>query len=490
MLLIQIRDLETEFARRRYLQEPDAWVEEALGEFLWSLQKKIARSIVAHRRTAVPSCHESGKSFLAARIAAWWLTNHPPGDAMVVTSAPTGKQVRAILWREIGRAHAKGKLPGRTNQTEWHMTMPAGNEELVGFGQKPDDMDPAAFQGIHAKFVLVIFDEACGMPELLWEAADTLIANDNSRILAIGNPDDPDTEFHKICMPGSGWNVIPIDAFKTPNFTGENVPSYIRPLLIGRMWVEEKRRKWGETNPLWLAKVRGQFPILTTDGLIPMRWIRTAQIKEYQPIPGDENVIGTDVGGGGDKNISCHRHGERFRIIRRDQEPDTMVSLGNLIADMETYGAERAQVDYIGIGKGMVDRAKEQRLPIVGVNVSMMSNEEAQRQEKKKGKRDDASTSTYANLRAEGYWRLRERFQDGRADIDPDDDDLAAQLVALKYKRNSRGQIVIVSKDELKRELHRSPDEADACMLSDIVVRDRKRKRRGGTWGRKASHAA
>jgi hypothetical protein len=47
----------------------------------------------------------------AARIAAWWLDVHPPGEAFVVSTAPTFSQVRAILWREIGRAHRKGGLP-------------------------------------------------------------------------------------------------------------------------------------------------------------------------------------------------------------------------------------------------------------------------------------------------------------------------------------------------------------------------------------------
>ena len=446
--------IQSEKKRRLHRSDPVAWVSERLHEFTWSKQRTILESVRDNRRTAVHSCHESGKSWLAARIAAWWLDTHPIGEAFVVTSAPTGRQVRAILWKEIARAHAKG-LPGRMNQTEWYMPTANGKEELVALGLKPSAYDPAAFQGIHARYVLVIFDEACGIPggsgdnpHSLWEAADSLIANEESRFLAIGNPDDPGAEFAEVCKPGSGWNVISIDALETPNFTGEYVPPRLRELLVGKTWVEEKRRKWGESNPMWIAKVRGQFPAISTDGLIPLSWVRAAQLRVLTPT--EPNELGVDVGGGGDKNVVAHRRGPFVRVIRRDQVADTMVSCGNLINDLRKTLATVAKIDEIGIGRGLVDRGKELRLPFKGVNVGKEPKDKEQ----------------YANIRAEGYWALRERFQDGQIDIDPQDDDLAAQLVDLKFKRSSSGKILIESKEEIKRRGHGSPDEADAVMLA------------------------
>jgi hypothetical protein len=82
-------------------RDPVGWVEGRLGEFLWRKQREIAASVRDNRRTAVKSCHNAGKSFLASRIAAWWLDTHPPGEAFVVSTAPTYKQVHAILWEEI-----------------------------------------------------------------------------------------------------------------------------------------------------------------------------------------------------------------------------------------------------------------------------------------------------------------------------------------------------------------------------------------------------
>lgn len=447
------------------LRDPVWWVDHRLGEFVWSRQREILESVRDHRRTAVHSCHNTGKSWVAARIAAWWIECHDPGEAFVVTTAPTGRQVRAILWREIGRAHVAGRLAGRTNQTEWWMIMPAGNEEMVAFGQKPADLDPGAFQGIHQRYVLVILDEACGIPETIWDAADTLIANENSRMLAIGNPDDPNSEFADVCSPGSGWNVMGIGYQDTPNFSGERVPDRLRHELIGPTWVEEKRVKWGEDNPMFVAKVLGLFPEITTSGLIPMGWVRAAQELDLRPSQPVE--LGVDVGGGGDRSVISVRRGPVVRVLVRDTNPDTMQTCGNVIAALRETKASVAKVDEIGIGRGVVDRAKEQKHPVVGVNVGQSA----------------LDPEAYANLRAEGYWGLRTRFQDGTIDIDPEDDDLAAQLVDLKFKRTSAGKIQIESKDELLRRGKPSPDEADSVMLAFIVPEAPRPKARA-TWGR------
>lgn len=87
-----------------YLDEPVGWVSSTTGEFMWSRQREIAQSVHDNRYTAVKSCHGSGKSFTAARVCAWWLSIHAPGEAFVVTTAPTYNQVHAMRWREIGGA--------------------------------------------------------------------------------------------------------------------------------------------------------------------------------------------------------------------------------------------------------------------------------------------------------------------------------------------------------------------------------------------------
>lgn len=457
-------DIAAEVDRRRWLREPDDWIEERLGEEAWSLQKEIMRSVVNNRYTAVPSCFGSGKSWIAARLAAYWIDVHPPGEAFVVSTARSGKQVKAILWRELHRAHSAGKLPGRLNQTEWWLEID-GREEIVAFGMKPDDLDPTAFQGIHARYVLVIIDEAAGVSKTLCEAASSLIVNDDSRLLMIGNPEDVGSEFAEACKPGSGWNVIQIKAWDTPNFSGELIPFDTSQKLISQTWVEEKRKKWGEDSPYFAAKVNAEFPETQENGLFPISKIRDAQERTLRTKA--PTVLGVDVGAGGDKNTQALRQGPRVRIIHRDNNPNTMESCGVVIANMKKTGATEAKIDMIGIGRGMVERGQEQGKAFVGVNFGQGAEDE----------------EAFANLRAEAYWGVRELLIAGELDIDPDDEDLAAQMAGIRYKRTSAGKIQIESKQEFKKRLKvQSPDEMDSVVLAYCKVPEVKTKQTGALW--------
>ena len=468
--LLELEAVEQEHKRRLWRGSLSTWARERLGESIWSKQVEILDSVSKNRKTAVQSCHEIGKSYTAALVVVGWLDIWPAGEAFVVTSAPTGGQVKAILWREIGKAHSRGGLKGRVNQTEYYLDLPDGRETLVAFGKKPDDYSPTAFQGIHARRVLYVFDEACGMPEALWEAADSLIANDLGKALAIGNPDDPTSEFRKICRPGSEWNVIKIGAFDTPNFTGEPLPQEIKDQLIGPTYVEEKRKKWAPTwrwtpdrsrvippegadpqatNPLWQSKVLGLFPEkLEAGNLIPVSWVEAAQNRELSPDGAHD--LGVDVGAGGDESTIAERRGARIRIIFQSRNPNTMETCGSVIEKLNVTGAQQAKVDSIGIGKGILDRGLELEQPFVGINVGSKPSDEEH----------------FVNLRAELWWNVRSLFESGQIDIDPLDDDLAGELCEIRYKRLSNGKIQIESKQDMKARGVPSPNRADALMLS------------------------
>ena len=254
----------------RYQEDPIGWIQAKTHEYLWSKQREILESIRDNRYTAVMSCHDSGKSFIASRAMGWWGDVHPPMEAFVVSTAPTWPQVKTILWRELMRAHTKGGLPGRiTLDCHWRLGK-RHDSEIIGYGRKPADHDASGFQGIHQKYVLAVIDEAGGVPKVLFDAVDTIVTNKHCRVLAIGNPDDPSSYFREICMNEKlGWNVIRIDGLETPNFTDEYVPDELRHLLLSKEWVEERKARWGEESPLYASKVRGTFPDTSDDALIP-----------------------------------------------------------------------------------------------------------------------------------------------------------------------------------------------------------------------------
>jgi hypothetical protein len=457
-----------------YRNDPVGWVRDKLGEHLWSKQRVIAESVRDHRYTAVASCHDAGKSFVASRIVAWWLDVHPLGDAFAVTTAPTAPQVSAILWREIRRAHRKGNLRGHITQgnvPEWKMA----DGEQIGYGRKPADEDQAAFQGIHARYTLIVIDEACGVPRNLFDAVDALATNINARVLAIGNPDDPSSHFAKVCAPGSGWNVITIDGLDTPNMTAEaigehpelavlfdrlelapsteHIPDDLRPMLLSPMWITERILRWGVDSPIFTAKVRGQFPDIGEDVLITPAMIRAAQERSL-PV-GLPRILGVDVARfGSDRTIIALRSGPVARIIGDYTKLATTETTGHVIAAKRETLAGEIRVDGVGVGGGVVDQLVE-----AGHDVSDMQAGAAA-----------LDSEHYLNARAEWYWALRQRFEAGDMDIDEADDQLAAQLGAMKYRYTARGQVQIESKDEMRKRGLPSPDRADAVMLTAAMT--------------------
>lgn len=439
----------------QYRDDPIGFVENGLLGFLWSKQKEICLSVRDNRRTAVQACHDVGKTALAARIGAWWLSVWEPGEAFLVTLAPTGHQVKALLWRELNRVHSAGSLPGRMNMTEWWI-----DSEMVGFGRSPADTDPTAIQGIHARRVLVINDEACGIGKALWDAEDSLIANDDSRILAIGNPDDPNTEFATVCKPGSGWNTIKVNAFSSPNFTDEPVPDWLKPLLISRTWVEEKRKSWGEESPLWKSKVEGEFPEQSTDSLVPLQALTAALTADIEP--GEPNELGVDVARfGDDSSVIFHRRGAVAQRISKENKRDLMHLSGVVVNAIRETGATRVKIDDIGLGGGLTDRLRELKtegkiaaqVEIVPINVG-------------EAPATNLMDERFRNLRAELNWGMRTRFVDGKIKLLGDCDNLLSQAGQIKYKYTSAGEIQIEAKAEMKKRTKgASPDDWDALVL-------------------------
>lgn len=463
--------------RNRYNNDPPLWTEEKAKGVVWSIPRKIMMSVVENRRTAVPSAHDIGKSWLAARVAVWWIDSHPPGTAFVVTTAPSSKQVKAVLWKEIRRAWVSANLGGRLNQTEWWL-----NNELIAMGRKPSDYDPTAFQGIHAKYVLVIIDEGCGVPENIYLAANSLIANEFSRILVIGNPDDPDSHFAKICQPESGWNVIHVSAFDTPNFTGEEVPQEVKDVLVSHIYVDEMKNDVGEDSAVYISKVLGQFPENKADGVIPLSFIRQCQDEdEYENRSPSECVpieIGMDVGAGGDETSLRVRYGKFVGEFVEAKTPHPLDAFYVAVRFIMKHHASRIKIDTIGIGWGLIglleqavmrsragtngqlgyeDEATGEWiniawLEIVPVNVGIRATD----------------PEKFPRLRDQMWWEIgRLLSQDRGWNLYGLDDVTIGQLTAPTWHVDTANRHKVESKqDTMKRTNRPSPNRADALLLA------------------------
>jgi hypothetical protein len=451
--------------------DPVAWVRDELDEHTWSGQRRVMRAVVEHRDVAVQSCHGIGKSYTAARLAAWWIAAHPIGEAKVVTTAPSGHQVRTILWGELARAHRRGGLPGsisRGQVPEWTI-----DGEIVGFGRKPQDYTSAEqartqFQGIHARYLLVILDEAGGVPEWLWDATTSLVTNEGARRLAIGNPDDPTTRFERVCRPGSGWHVEQIGYADTPNFTGERVPEQLRESLIGQAYVDTAEREWGTSSPLYTSKVLGLFPDVSDDVVVTPRMIREAHARS---LPGlGRGRFGMDVARFGADETCIYRNRDGVirladlpaPLILENGAPDELAGKPAAWRGADTdLSRQRAQalldarphvpmsIDVVGLGAGVYDPLRAKGYPVEPFSGGEAAHEALR----------------FVNRRTEAWWALREGMEQGLIDLEEDDEVLAAQLQGPRWKLDTaQRRIRLETKEEMAKRGVPSPDRADAVV--------------------------
>ncbi|HWI69955.1 MAG TPA: hypothetical protein VNS88_16560 [Nitrospiraceae bacterium] len=455
--------LESRKASQRWLRNPTGWLINNTTSRFWSKQKEIANAVVRYPRVSVRSAHDTGKSFTAAQMTAWWLSVHPLGSAFVVTTAPTAPQVEVILWREIGKVKRSANLPGRItsgNIPKWK----TASEEIIAYGRKPADLKNAteaaqAFQGIHARYILVIMDEACGIPEWLWNAVETIATNKFARVLAIGNPDVPETPFEKTHLPTSRWKSLKISAFDTPAFTGEDVPVALLTDLVSPDWVDARKQEWGEQSPLYMSKVLAEFPEVSEETLIHPRLIQMAQFADRsKEALDDPGRFGLDIARSANKNENaCYRNrAGHLRLEFANYEANTMRTAGRAVRLLNRTGGNVPMVvDTVGVGGGVHDRLKEQGFPVQAFVASEAPT-------------TPTNKKRFVNRRSEQWWNFRKQFEQGMIDLPSTEEDakLISQLMSIRYIIRSDGKILVEPKEDMEDRGLPSPDRADAAMMA------------------------
>jgi len=449
----------------------DYFFVDILGVELWKIEKEIIGSIRDNRKTAVRSCHSSGKTFTLSRAALWFLYAFPP--AVVIDTAPTDRQVRNQFWREFRLAHQKAHMPlgGELLKTQFNL---AEDWYAFGFSTRETTGDTVAdkFQGFHGKNILIIVDEASGVSESIFEAIDGSMSSGLTvRLVYIGNPTRRDGSFANAFSDPS-FKHIHISAFDTPNFFQNGILSVddlieekvkqakiIMPGLASPDWALDMKRKYTVDSDVFRVRVLGNFPTKSSDTLIGIDLVELASNRQLPELKTDEEkeewaavpeIIGVDVARYGDDNtVIVYRKGNYAKVLDKMQGQNTMATAGMVRRLLLEYPKARAQIDIIGIGSGVYDRLAEQSdiaHRVAGVNVAQAADDK----------------ELYKNIRAEGWDMAKDWLK--TAVLEPDED--WYQLTKPKYKIISSGQMQLESKDDLKKRKINSPDVADALVLT------------------------
>lgn len=460
-------------ATHQYPDSTRAFVTETLGDHLWSKQEEICDALDAHRFVAARSAHACGKSHVAARVAEAFLHRHE--RSIVVTTAPTNRQVKNVLWRYINAVYGrnKDKLLGRCLQMSHEI---AADWYAIGFKGSNDNTD--ALQGFHATRLLLIVDEAAGVPEPVFDAADAILTGAGASCLLIGNPTSASGTFRRAFHQDRDlWHGITISAYDSPNFTafgitrddmlsgawvdkvaGRPMPY---PALIDPHWVARQIRRHGADSPFVISRVDAEFADDAGDTLIPLALIERADAAagELVAAEGTRYEAGLDVARFGDDESSLTlRRGPEVHWQHSWSKASTTETTARTIHELTRYrigpGDVTIKVDATGIGAGVADELREQGWDAVDVVFGAKSSDREK----------------WPNLRHELWWQLRDRFHDGR--IAPVagaalDEVAMAQASDVKVKYDTRHTMPLIeSKDEAKRRGVKSPDRAESWVLA------------------------
>jgi len=427
---------------------PRKWQREVLRDIAAHIKKQQGLVDFETLRQAVSSGRGIGKSALVSWLTIWMLSTRIGSTTII--SANSESQLRAVTWAEITKwlamsinSHWFEVSATKLAPASWltqlvEKDLRKGTRYWGVEGRLWSAENPDAYAGVHNfDGVLVIFDEASGIDDSIWAVtAGFFTENTPNRLwLAFSNPRRNTGYFYE-CFNSKRdfWTNKVVDA-RTVEGTDKAVYQNI---------IDE----YGPDSSQAHVEVYGQFPSEGNDQFIPANIVDEAMAREKYKDQTAPTIIGVDPARfGADATVIVVRQGRDIVRIDRHRGDDTMTVVGYIIEAIEEWKPDMVVIDEGGLGAGIVDRLKEQRFKIKGVNFGNKS----------------VNPIMYGNKRAEMWGKMKEWLR--TASI-PKDRFLKTDLISPMMKPDSRGTIFLESKKEMKSRGLASPDAADALAVT------------------------
>lgn len=393
---------------------------------------------------AVRSGHGVGKSALVCWMIIWAVSTRE--DTKGVVTANTEKQLRLKLWAELSKwarlfigdrffkvTATSIQAVDATREREWRIDAIPWSED-----------NPEAFAGLHnyGKRILVIFDEASGIVDKIWETMAGVMNEADTEIFwfAFGNPTRNTGRFRECFNPegqGQFWQTYHVDS-REVSFTNKDR-------------IEREIKLWGVDTDYIKVRWLGEFPVAGTSQLISSELVRLAQQREASCQPWEPLILALDVARfGNNASVAVLRRGKDARSIAAIRWRGlSTVELGSAVANLiASHDPDMVFIDEGGVGGGVIDFVRHLGHSVVGVNFGStalipLGGEKA------------------ANKRAEMYLSLRHWLREGGAI--PADEDLFRELISIEYGHKRSDESILLTP---KADLEDSPDWSDALAMT------------------------
>jgi len=402
-------------------------------------------NLIEHHFIAISAGSGVGKTVWLALLLCWFLGTKP--FSKVPCTAPSQHQLNDLLWGEAHKWISRSPfLGGMFDWTQTKIAVKKYEPQWFAVARtarvSPNGAVAEGLQGFHAEEnLLYIIDEASGVPDEIFPAVEGALTGKNAYAVLCANPTR---------LSGYFWSI-----FHDPAMSGLYKLMHVSCLdskFVEQRYIQMMEARYGRDHPIWQIKVEGNFPTADVNLLFPPADIEL--FKHHSPIDLRglrlEIEFGLDIGRSHNKSILCIRKGN---VILAYEEKALLGGISDTVDVFDwacdfirLYEPSAVKVDCVGIGAGAYDLLLREFPQIIKPVIGQ-------------AKAEETKVQRYANLRAQGYWELRDILPTIYCKKVPDQ--LIVELSRIEYKIQN-GKILLTAKKDMRE----SPDYADATMYA------------------------
>lgn len=423
---------------------PDPWQEQILSDlghaikYGWVMNNGAKIDCSMGIFIAVASGHGIGKSALMAWLDQWFTSTHPHNQS--VTTANTKDQLTTKTWREMAKWH---KLLINRHWFKWTATrfICRGNESTWFSSAIPwSDQKPESFAGTHEKFVLVKYDEASAISDIIWETTEGAMTESKGIKIWItfGNPTQPTGRFTwAFGKDRNRWITYNVDS-RDSKRTDKKLIQY---------WIN----LYGEDSDFVRIRVKGMFPRAGAKQFISLESVQKARGKVIHPgayyqMP---KILGVDIARfGDDQTVLIKRQGLASYGLQKYRGLDSLKIAGYIAEEIKSWQPDAVFLDMGNIGAAIYDILRGWEYNVTGVWFGSAADDQI----------------LYYNKRVEMWGKMKD-WLDAGGSI-PDDQELEDDLVGPQYGFTYKEQFQLESKEDMRRRDVQSPDCGDALAVT------------------------
>ena len=422
------------------MEGPDEWQIQILKDIGEQLKK--GKDLQTAIQEAVASGHGIGKSALISWLIHFAISTHE--NTRGVVTANTEGQLRTKTWPELSKWHNMFIAKDLFTYTATAIfSSDKDYEKTWRIDAIPwSKNSPESFAGLHnqGNRILVLFDEASAIDDVIWEVTEGALTDANTEIIwcAFGNPTRNSGRFRECFRKyRKFWNTYQIDSRTVK--------------ISNKAKIEEWLEAYGEDSDFFKVRVRGVFPSASDLQFISTEIADKAQKQVYKPGQFEHLpvIIGVDPAWTGSDSLEIvMRQGYYMKPLASIPKNDDDWRMAQLIAQFEDeYKADAVFID-MGYGTGIYSIGKQLGRKWRLIEFGGKSND-----------------PVYLNMRAYMWGQMKEWLREGGS-IPPNDQGLYDDIVGPEAIIDKNGHIQLESKKDMKDRGLPSPNKGDALALT------------------------